>query len=62
MRLFEDITFRDSFGHKFYAITDGTYLFQADGRAEIRGEAYTIRDGEMCQISADGDVFPLATS
>ena len=59
MRLFEDITFRDSFGHTFYAITDGTYLFQEEGRAEIRGEAYRIQNGEMCQISAEGEVFPL---
>lgn len=57
MRLIEDIAFVDSFGHTFYALTDGSYLLQTEDRAEIRGEAYMIHDGEIIQISADGDVF-----
>ncbi len=47
MRLFEDITFRDSMGHTFYAIPDGSYLLQKDGKAEIRGEYRVISDGKM---------------
>ena len=54
MRLIEDIAFGDSFGHTFYALTDGSYLLQTEERAEIRGEAYMIRDGQMRQISTDG--------
>ena len=59
LRLFEDIACADSFGHTFYAITDGSYLLQTDDHAEICGEAYMIRDGEMIQISADGERYPL---
>ena len=54
MRLIEDIAFGDSFGHTFYVLTDGSYLLQTEDGAEIRGEAYMIRDGQFRQISADG--------
>jgi peptidase E len=55
MRLIEDIAFPDSMGHTFYALTDGSYLLQTEDSAEIRGEAYMIRDGEIRQISRNGD-------
>ena len=55
MRLIEDIAFTDSMGHTFYALTDGSYLLQTEDSAEIRGEAYMIRDGEIRQISRNGD-------
>lgn len=59
MRLIEEITFTDSIGHTFYAITDGSYLLQTEDFAEIRGEAYMIRDGRIEQICSDGSVFRL---
>ncbi len=59
MRLFEDITFADSKGHTFYALVDGSYLLQTQDGAQIRGEAYRIRDGEIMQISSEGDVYLL---
>lgn len=59
MRLIEDIAFGDSFGHTFYAITDGSYILQTENHAEIRGEAYMIRDGSIRQISANGEILPL---
>lgn len=59
MRLIEDIAFTDSMGHTFYALTDGSYLLQTEDSAEIRGEAYMIRDGEIRQISRNGDRFLL---
>lgn len=59
LRLIEDITLPDSMGRTFYAITDGSYLLQEDGRAEIRGEAYRIRDGKIRQICRDGDAYIL---
>ena len=54
LRLFEDITYPDSMGRTFYAIPDGSYLFIEGGRTELRGEAYRIRDGQIEQISRDG--------
>lgn len=59
MRLIEDIAFGDSFGRTLYAITDGSYLLQTEEFAEIRGEAYMIRDGEIRQVCTDGGVFRL---
>lgn len=55
MRLYEDITYADSAGRTFYAITDGTYLLEKDGCAQICGRAYRIRDGRMVQICQDGE-------
>lgn len=59
MRLIEDIAFSDSMEHTLYALTDGSYLLQTEDSAEIRGEAYMIRDGAISQISANGGVFRL---
>ena len=46
-RLFEDITFEDSWGHTFYALVDGSYLYIENGQEELIGEAYRISDGKM---------------
>lgn len=59
MRLIEDIAFHDSMGHSLYALTDGSYLLQTEDFAEIRGEAYLIRDGSIRQICANGEIYPL---
>ena len=54
LRLFEDVTCPDSMGRTFYAIPDGSYLFIEGGRTELRGEGHRIRDGQIEQISRDG--------
>ena len=59
LRLFEDITFADSMGKTFYAIPDGSYLLIRDGREELRGEAYRIRDGVITRVSEPGGGLPL---
>ena len=52
-RLFEDITYPDSFGRQFVALCDGSYL-ESDGVQErICGEAYQIRDGMIRQLCAE---------
>lgn len=51
MRLFEDITYGDSFGRTFYALVDGSYVLVEDGTALLCGEAYRIRDGQCEQIT-----------
>ena len=50
MRLFEDVTYKDSMGRKFYAIEDGTYIFIKDGKTTIHGAAYLLEDGKLSQI------------
>lgn len=59
MRLYEDITYSDSMGRKFYVLVDGSYILGRDGREELRGEAYLIEDGAIRQISREGDVLQL---
>ena len=59
-RLIEDITFADSFGNTFYAITDGSYLLQTEEYVEIHGEAYRIQDGEITQISRNGETINVS--
>lgn len=49
-RLFEDITYEDSCGNRFLALTDGSYLLIADGAETIWGEAYEISDGTLRPI------------
>ena len=44
-RLFEDITYSDSFGRRFLALTDGSYLLIENGEEMVFGEAYVITDG-----------------
>lgn len=58
-RLFEDITYADSFGHTFLALVDGSYLCSRDGETELLGEAYRLEDGVLWQISREGDRIRL---
>ena len=58
-RLFEDITYGDSWGECFYVFVDGTYLLVENGRTTLHGEAYRLADGRMEQISRLGDVLEM---
>lgn len=55
-RLYEDITFADSWGECFYVFVDGTYLLIEDGQTTLYGQAYRLSDGVMEQISELGDI------
>lgn len=46
-RLYEDITYGDSYGHEFLVLTDGSYLMSVDGDETVWGEAYYIKDGKI---------------
>ena len=56
LRIFEDIAFPDSEGRTVWAVPDGSYLFIADGKEELRGEAWRIRDGAMTRIAKEGEI------
>ena len=60
LRLYEDITYGDSHGRRFYVLVDGSYLYIHDGVQELRGEAYVVADGVMTQVSHVGDTLMLA--
>ena len=56
-KLYEDITYADSWGECFYVFPDGTYLLIEDGKTYLCGEAYRLADGSMEQISKTGDIL-----
>ena len=59
MRLYEDITYSDSMGHRFHVLVDGSFILGRDGREELRGEAYLIENGVLTQIGREGDIINL---
>jgi peptidase E len=59
VRVYEEITYPDSLGRKFYAIPDGSYFLIRGRDTELHGEAYLIQDGGIRQISAAGDCIQL---
>ena len=51
-RLFEDITFEDSYGNNFLILPDGSYLLiDEKGIESVWGEAWLLSDGVMKKIS-----------
>ncbi|MEE1085984.1 MAG: Type 1 glutamine amidotransferase-like domain-containing protein [Schaedlerella sp.] len=46
-RLFEEITYPDSIGRKFYALVDGSYILQRNGKEKVCGKAYLIQNGTL---------------
>lgn len=59
LRLFEDITYGDSYGNAFIAIPDGSFVLQRDGLPVLHGLGYIVAEGEMTRICDDGSTFPL---
>lgn len=53
-RLMEDITYPDSMGQRFYALPDGSYILQKDGRVIVFGEAYLVAEGRIEKICDAG--------
>lgn len=58
-RLYEDITFEDSYGHQFLVLPDGSYVLSAHGVETLYGEGYLLADGQMKQICRKGDKVKL---
>lgn len=57
-RLFEDIIWPDSFGgHSFLAIRDGVYIMSENGHETIRGEAFTIKNGQLNRTNPMNVIF-----
>lgn len=56
-RLYEDITYADSFGRELFIFPDGSYYYQDDEESVILGEAYRLTDGEMEQLTENGERF-----
>ena len=58
-RVFEDITYPDSVGRKFYALVDGSYIICEQGRETLYGEAYCIENGAIEQICQEDQELVL---
>lgn len=52
-RLYEDITYEDSYGKSFLVLPDGSYLLMKDHTETVWGEAYRIMDGEITRVCDD---------
>jgi len=59
MKLFGEITGRDSMGRRFYAIPDGSYLFIRGQTEELRGEAHLVENGTIRQLASEGGRLAL---
>ncbi|MBR1585494.1 MAG: dipeptidase E [Clostridia bacterium] len=59
LRLFEEITFPDSMGRRFYVLPDGSYLLGQDGKETLLGEAYRIENGVMTALTRENEAYPL---
>ena len=47
LRVIEDIALPDSYKRPILVLPDGSYVLQENGKKEICGEAWWIRNGEM---------------
>lgn len=59
LRLYEDITYADSMGCCFFALPDGSYIYQDEDGQLLCGEAYRIQDGILEHLTEDGEVLDL---
>ena len=58
-RLFEDVTYKDSIGEKFYALVDGSYIYSEKGKETLFGEAYLIAEGKIEKICSKDEKIIL---
>lgn len=58
-RLYEDITYADSMGRKFYALADGSYMLVQGGKNVVYGDAWLIQDGQISQVCRAGEKLEL---
>lgn len=59
LRLFEDITYKDSIGCTFFALPDGSYFYQDEDSLLLCGESYLVRDGDCYPLTQDGEVLDM---
>ena len=59
LHLFRDITYPDSMGRTFYALPDGSYIYQDDHQLLLCGEGYRICDGTIHRLTNAGETLDL---
>ena len=58
-RLFEDITYGDSYGKEFIALEDGSYIRILNGETKLYGRAHRISDGVLTTICEENETIIL---
>ena len=58
-RLFEDITYGDSYGHEFIALEDGSYIRIMNGETKLYGRAHRIAEGIITTICEENETIIL---
>ena len=59
LHLFRDITFPDSMGRCFFALPDGSYIYQDEEKQRLCGKGYSVIDGVMTQINENEEILEL---
>lgn len=59
MKIIEEITLGDSFGHEFLGLPDGSFVLSEEGLETLYGEGWQIRDGQIVQICSEGESLIL---
>ena len=59
-RLFEDITYADSWGRVFFALPDGSYFYQTDEELLLCGKAWCIENGILELLTQEEEVLDMA--
>lgn len=59
-RLYEDITFADSWDHCFFALPDGSWIYQDEEELTLLGEAFMLRNGVIELLTRDGETLDLS--
>ena len=59
-RLFEDITYADSWGHCFFALPDGSYFYQTEEQLLLCGKAWCIENGTLEPLTQEEEVLDMA--
>lgn len=57
-RLYEDITYPDSIGHRFLLLPDGSYLLCENHTETVFGEAYLLENGLLHEICSENHTCP----
>ena len=59
-RLFEDITYADSWGRVFFALPDGSYFYQTEEQLLLCGKAWCIENGNLELLTQEEEVLDMA--
>lgn len=60
LHLYHEITLPDSMDHCFYALPDGSYIYQDESRQILCGEGYRISNGSIRQLIKHGEKLDLS--